>query len=96
MYGTVARMRLKAGMEQQLADQLKEFEAVRSPGFVRSTIYRLDAGDNEYVLAVVYESKDAYVANAQSPDQDARFQKMRALLESDPEWSDGEVIHSTS
>jgi hypothetical protein len=46
-------------------------------------------------MAVVFADKDAYVANAQSPEQDARYQAMRALMESDPEWNDGEVIHET-
>jgi quinol monooxygenase YgiN len=96
MYGTVARMRLKAGMEQELARQLADFEAMDTPGFVRTTLYRMDANGNELLMAVVFADKDAYVANAQSPEQDARYQAMRALMESDPERNDGEVIHETS
>ncbi len=96
MYGTVARMRLKPGMEQQLAEQLREFEGLSVPGFVRSTIYRLDAATNEFMLVVAFETKEAYVANAESADQDARYQKMRELLESDPEWNDGEIVHMTA
>ncbi len=96
MYGTVARMRLKPGMEQQLAEQLREFDGLGVQGFVRSTVYRLDAGTNEYMVAVAFETKEAYVANAESPEQAARYQKMRELLESDPEWNDGEIVHTTA
>ncbi len=95
MYGTIARMRLKPGMEQQLAQHLEEFEALSVAGFVRSTIYRLDAGTNEYMVAVAFETKEAYGANAESPEQAARYQRMRELLESDPEWNDGEIVHTT-
>ena len=35
-----------------------------------------------------------YRANADSPEQDARYQKLRALLEDDPEWNDGEIVYS--
>lgn len=96
MYGTVARMTVKPGMEQELAEQLESFEAVKVPGFIRSTIYRLDGDTNECVMAVVFDSKESYVANAESPEQSARFQEMRALLEGDPVWSDGEIIHETA
>jgi antibiotic biosynthesis monooxygenase (ABM) superfamily enzyme len=96
MYGTVARMRIKPGMEQPLAEQLEEFDSLGVPGFVRSTIYKLDAGGDEYMVAIAFETKDAYVANAESPEQDARYQKMRELLDSDPDWNDGEIVHTTA
>lgn len=96
MYGTIARMTLKPGMEEALDEQLKTFESMDAPGFVRSTIYRLDSGSNEYLMAVAFDSKESYVANAESPEQNARFEEMRALLTADPEWSDGEIIHETA
>ena len=54
---------------------------------------RLDKGG--VMMAVVFESKEAYVANATDPAQDRWYQKFRALLASDPEWNDGEVIAFT-
>ena len=48
----------------------------------------------EHVIVVVFENKEAYRANADSPEQDARYQKLRALLEDDPEWNDGEIVYS--
>lgn len=94
MYGTVARFRLKPDSESALQEQLREYEGLGVPGYISSTLYRLDAGNNEYYMAVVFESKEAYEANAQSPEQDQRYQQMRELLESDPEWHDGEVVYS--
>lgn len=92
MYGTVARMRVKQGAESQLEQQLREFEGLKVPGFVTTYVYRMDADPQTYYMAVVFDSKESYVANARSPEQDARYQQMRALLESDPEWHDGEII----
>jgi hypothetical protein len=56
----------------------------------------MDADANEFYVAVVFSSKEAYVANANSPEQNARFQAMRALLTSDPEWHDGEIVYPTN
>ncbi len=92
MYGTVARLRIKPGMEAQLLEFDRQEQAVNIPGFVGEYIYRMDADPTVYYLAVVFASKAAYVANANSPEQDARYRQMRALLESDPEWNDGDVV----
>jgi antibiotic biosynthesis monooxygenase (ABM) superfamily enzyme len=92
MYGTVARMRLKPGMEGQVTQLMKDFEAQHVPGFVATYIYRMDADANDYYIAVVFTDKEKYWANAQSAEQDARYRQLRALLESDPEWHDGEIV----
>lgn len=94
MYGTVARMRAKPGMQPQLADQMREFEAAHVPGTRAVYIYRMDANPNEYYIAVVFDSREAYVANANSPEQDARYRKLVALLDSEPEWHDGAIVYS--
>ncbi|MEO7000633.1 MAG: antibiotic biosynthesis monooxygenase [Ktedonobacterales bacterium] len=91
MYGTVARMNLKSGAQDQLAQQLRDFTALNVPGFVATYTYQSDANPNECYMAVIFENKAAYDTNAQSAAQDARYQKIRALLESDPEWHDGAI-----
>lgn len=93
MYGTVARLRTKQGAEGQLDEQLRAFEAARVPGAVAAYVYRRDADPNEYYLATVWESKAAYTANANSPEQHARYQGYRALLAAEPEWHDGEIVY---
>ncbi len=94
MYGTVARIRLKSGMEAQLNAEMERFQERRVPGFIASYTYRMDADPNETYLAVVFESKEAYHANANSPDQDKSYQRLLALWDGPPEWHDGEIIHS--
>lgn len=92
MYGTVARLRVKPGAESQLQQQMKDFEAVKVPGFVTTYVYRMDADPNDYYMAVIFDSKDAYEANAKSPEQDVRYREMLKSLQGEPEWHDGEII----
>ena len=96
MYGTVARLRIKPGAASQLDQNLQDFKALNVPGFLATYIYQMDADPNEVYMAVIFENKATYDANAQSPAQDARYRQMRALLESDPEWHDGAVTVTTA
>lgn len=93
MYGTVARMRAKPGAEAQLAEQMRIFEQAHVEGAIGSYVYRMDNDPSEYYLAVIFSDKDAYVANANSPEQDARYRELLAYLEGPPEWHDGEIVY---
>jgi quinol monooxygenase YgiN len=93
MYGTIARMRIKPGKEAELR-RLGNEMAPQIPGFVFQHVYRMDADPNECYLVVAFESKEAYRANAGSPEQAARYGQFRALLDADPEWHDGEIVDS--
>ncbi len=92
MYGTVARMKAKPGTEEQFL-ALNEAGSTIS-GLVFEHVFRLDSGDNEYLLVVGFESKEAYMANANSPEMHEMYLAYRELLETEPEWNDGEVILS--
>lgn len=92
MYGTVARLHVKPGAEAQLQQQMKDYEALKIPGFVSTYVYKTDADPDDYYMAVIFENKDAYWANAKSPEQDARFREMMSSLASEPEWHDGEIV----
>jgi antibiotic biosynthesis monooxygenase (ABM) superfamily enzyme len=92
MYGTIARFQVKPGAEEKLLALGREWDSMTIPGYKGTYIYRMDSGGGEYYMAVAFESKEAYHANAESPDQDARYQQMRGLLAADPEWHDGEII----
>jgi quinol monooxygenase YgiN len=92
MYGTVARMRLKAGAEEAIMAMSAGYRANPIPGMVAQYVYRMDADPQEYYLAIIFASKEAYQANAQSPEQHARFEHMMTLLDAEPEWHDGEII----
>ena len=91
MYGTVAKLRVKADREADFVAHLDQYRNGLAPGFVASALYKADDGGG-YWLAVVFESKEAYERNADSPEQNDRFRQMREMLDSDPEWHDGEVL----
>jgi hypothetical protein len=95
MYGTVARMRVKAGAEAQIRQISTELGVGRAPGEVAVLVYQLDRDSRDFILAVAFESKEVYVANANSPEQHARFMQLMQYLEGEPEWNDGEIVFST-
>jgi quinol monooxygenase YgiN len=92
MYGTVARMRVKPGMGERVRELTAEYDDLAIPGFVATYAFRLDADPNDYYLVVLFEDRDSYRRNAVAPEQDARYRKLRELLEGDPKWHDGEVV----
>lgn len=94
VYGTVARIRVKPGMESKLQAMSTEMESMSTPGFIANYVYRMDEDSNEYYLVVIFDSKESYFANANKPETDAQYREMLDLLESEPEWHDGEVVYS--
>ena len=94
MYGTVARLRVKPGMTEQLEALSREWQSMTSAGLVSSTLYRMDADPNEVYLAVVFQDRESYRKNAEDSETDALYRRMREMLDADPEWHDGEVIAS--
>ncbi len=94
MYGTVARLRIKPGAEQKLMELGRRDDMRNVPGGLWQAVYRLDGRPNEYILAVGFESKTAYEANAGSPQQHQRYLELREMLTADPEWNDGEIVDS--
>jgi len=94
MYGTVAKLRVKAGAEQQFLQVAEITESAPIAGAVAVYVYQMDKDSREFYMAVVFESKESYVANANSPEQHQRFLQMMEVLESEPEWHDGNVVFS--
>jgi hypothetical protein len=50
------------------------------------------ADPGELYPAVVFTSREAYRANAESPEQHARYGRILQLLEAPPEWHDGGLV----
>ncbi len=95
MYGTVATMRVKPGMEakiNELSDRWWHERAPKIKGAMSEAIYKKDGSGNEYIIAVMFDSRENYQANAGDPEQDRWYQEFRACLEADPVWNDGEVV----
>lgn len=90
MYGTIARVVIDPGTLEEvraLGDSL-----ATAPGQIARYVFQTDADPGVLFLVAVFESKAAYWANAQSPEQNERFLQMRALFLEDPQWHDGEII----
>jgi quinol monooxygenase YgiN len=66
----------------------------RPPGARSVYLYKSDADPREYWVAGVFDSREAYTSNSATPAQDARFRKLRDLMDADPEWHDGEIVVS--
>jgi quinol monooxygenase YgiN len=92
MYGTVAKLRVKPGGLEKLKEWSPDGDD-RDRGAVAVYAFQMDDDPNELYMVAVFESKEAYVANAESPEQDERYRKMLQWLEGEPEWHDGEIIH---
>lgn len=45
-------------------------------------------------MSVVFRDESSYTKSADDPTQGAWFPELMSLLESEPEWHDGEVIHN--
>jgi quinol monooxygenase YgiN len=93
VYGTIAKMRVKPGKEEELRETMG-VEGRDTPGFVFAHVYRMDDDPQTLMLAVAFDSRESYRANAESPEQNAEYEAYRALLEEDPEWHDGEILFS--
>ncbi len=94
MYGTVAKMRVKAGAEQEFLRVAQETESVPVPGVIAIYVYQMDADSRNYYMVVMFDSKESYVANANSPEQHQRFMQMMTVLDGEPEWHDGTVVYA--
>ncbi|HET7699727.1 MAG TPA: hypothetical protein VFM06_02535, partial [Candidatus Limnocylindria bacterium] len=83
MYGTIARLKVRK-------DKLREFFALgkewddrerkRALGYVGSEILWEDREEGRACLVVHFTSRESYAKNADSPEQDAFYQRMRACL----------------
>lgn len=95
MYGTIFRVKVKEGKEGQLVDAFEKWDRERKPkviGAIKSLMLKSEKVPGEFLGIVVFKDKDSYKANANDPEQDKWYRQFRELLQSDPEWNDGEYI----
>ena len=95
MYGTIGIFKIQPGSESAAVDYFNNWWRDRAPnvdGAIAGSIHRNAANPSELILSAVFESKEAYEANATSPEQDKWYQGLRALLAADPRWMDGDVL----
>lgn len=90
MYGTIARLKVSRENLEKLDALTREQMGRDVPGFRAVNVLIPDEREDEAYLVVFFEDKDSYVKNADDPAQHQDYLKMRALLDADPEWIDGE------
>ena len=95
MYGTVARIRPKAGSEKALIAMMDEWRKSRKAkvkGAVATYTYKLDRDPGTLLMAVVFQDKKTYRANADDPEQDKWFGRIAEHFAGEPEWNDGQIV----
>jgi quinol monooxygenase YgiN len=95
MYGTVARMQVKPGQEAALAAINEQWMRERKPealGMIADYILKSERVPGEWFVMAIFDTQENYRKNAADPEQHRQYQQMRALLERDPEWNDGEIV----
>lgn len=94
MFGTVYRMRPKPGQAAAVEEQMHRWERERKPvvaGVAASYLFKLRDHPGELIGVAVFDSEAHYRANAEDPAQDRWYRDLRSLLETDPEWYDGDI-----
>lgn len=93
MFGTVARVKVQPGKEQEFLDHGERWSLERGAvtGEVASYLFKLEGRQNEYIVVGIFQDRETYFQNANDPETDRWYQELRALLAADPEWNDGEV-----
>jgi len=88
MFGTIFRMRVKPGdKEEAMAAMMGDNRQIE--GFIASYIY--DTGGDELWGVAVFQDEATYRANANDPEQDKWYRRLREHLQADPEWHDGTI-----
>jgi quinol monooxygenase YgiN len=96
MFGTIARVTVQPGKEDEFLAIGEGWTQDRaaSSGQVASHVFKAEGRPREYLFVAIFSDRDAYAANARNPETDRWYRRMRAVLEADPEWNDGEVVQS--
>jgi quinol monooxygenase YgiN len=96
MYGTVGRAHIRPENREEFVRLITSPEYRQVPGFRRGFLMFPENRENEVILVAMFEDRDSYVRNAEDPTQHQRYLAYRALLDDEPEWSDGEWIEGPS
>ena len=89
MYGTVMRAKVTPGNRQAVVTLMGE--SLETKGFRATYVLLPDDDEDAVVAGVIFEDQNTYSANTHDPATEAWYGRFRALLEDDPEWTDGGV-----
>lgn len=96
MFGTVAHVTVQPGKEEEFISIGAQWTKERGEvtGQVAEYLFRLEGRPGEYYIVGIFRDRARYYANAQDPETDRWYRRMRETLTADPEWHDGEVVQS--
>jgi hypothetical protein len=93
---TFWRMKVQPGKVDQLralmGDDAGDEARLRDNGFAMSLVGQRKDDPEEVWGCVTWDTSERYYANAASPEQNAQYEKVRALLAEDPQWFDCDVL----
>ncbi len=93
MYGSIFNFTIKPGHEDSLLKLLNLQGADKPDGMI--SWFLMNPDDKKGGIGVaVFESKEAYVKNANSPEQHQSFLQIMEHLEKEPTWTDGTYVIS--
>ena len=92
MYGTVMIAKVKGPVEEMKSRSERWAKEMGTDvGFIDEWVMATD--DGRCVVAVRFESKDAYLKLADNPRQDEWYRtEMMPLIDGEPQWIDGEWL----
>jgi heme-degrading monooxygenase HmoA len=94
---TFFRMKVKPGKVDDLVAMMNGEEPALAAKGWQSTIAGRSKDDANIVwICVTWDTSERYYKNAESPEQNASYERMRAFLESDPEWFDCDLVSEQS
>jgi hypothetical protein len=83
-------MKIQREKVDQLRALMTEVEDRSVEGHRATHVLIPDDGRDEIIMAVFFDDKASYMKNADDPKMHEDYMKYRALLDADPEWTDGE------
>jgi len=91
MYGTIAKLKLKEGKLKELKKHM-DVEIRDIPGIEDMYVYQMDQDPSELYMVVIFSSQADYIKHAESEKSNRQYLKLMKLLETEPEWHDGDLI----
>jgi hypothetical protein len=95
MYGTIAHFRIRPGTSDEFIKVMDRFGDEPIAGWRADYYFQTDRDPEEFYLVAIFQDKESYVSNADSPEQHERYLKFRSFLIADPEWNDGFIVSAT-
>ena len=88
---TIFSLNIKPGHEDKLLATLNSETTSKPQGMVGWFVMNPDNKD-EWIGVAIFESREAYMSNANRPEQHESFLKMMDHLQTEPTWTDGTYI----